>query len=184
MNATPIMPDREPTVGVNELTEFRGPDLYDLCDATEAAIEDGGGFGWLRVPERETLENHWRGALLVPDRQIFVARLDGTICGSAQLHCKPRNNEAQAHSGQLSSFFLAPWARGHGLAARMVKAVELAAKERQLSVLNLDVRETQKQAIRVYEQLGFTRWGTQHSYAKVDGQWVAGHYYSKLLNNS
>ncbi|WP_211212083.1 GNAT family N-acetyltransferase [Kiloniella laminariae] len=181
---TPQMPDLAPTTEVNELTEFRGPDLYDLCDATESAIEAGGGFGWLRVPEREIMENHWRGTLLVPGRQIFVARLDGTICGSAQLHCQPRNNEAQAHSGQLSSFFLAPWARGHGLAAQMVKAVEKAAIDRGLSVLNLDVRETQKQAIRVYEQVGFTRWGTQHTYARVNDQWVAGHFYSKILNAS
>ena len=31
-------------------------DLNDLCDATEAAIEAGGGFGWLDLPNRAILE--------------------------------------------------------------------------------------------------------------------------------
>ncbi len=32
------------------LGEFRGNDLADLCDAAEAAIVAGGGFGWLQPP--------------------------------------------------------------------------------------------------------------------------------------
>ncbi|MEM7170094.1 MAG: GNAT family N-acetyltransferase [Pseudomonadota bacterium] len=170
-----------PSVAVERLSAFRGPDLNDLCDAAEAAIEDGGGFGWLRPPTRETMEAYWKGTLLIPGKVLFVARLDGTIAGSAQLQRPPRNNEAQASTGTLTTFFLAPWSRGHGLARMLVEVVADAAREDGLSVLNLDVRESQERAIQIYEQLGFQRWGIHPRYALVKGQWMKGYYYSKDL---
>ena len=87
-------------------------DLQDLCDATVDAIEAGGGFGWLSPPPRDTLERYWQGLMLIPDRRVFVARLDGLIAGSIQLHLNPRNNEAQAMLGRVTSAFIATWARG------------------------------------------------------------------------
>lgn len=166
---------------VEWLTALMPRDLHDLCDAAEAAIEAGGGFGWLRVPPREVMEAYWRGVLLVPERELLVARLDGVIGGSAQLWRPTRNNEAAAHRGTLTTFFLAPWARGFGLAARLVTGLQARAVERGLSVLDLDLRETQTRAIEVYEQHGFRRIGSHPHYARVDGRWVAGFYYTKDL---
>lgn len=170
-----------PETEVGQLTAFVGADLHDLCDAAESSILDGGGFGWLAPPPRGVMESYWTGVLLVPDRQLFVARLDGTISGSAQLVRPPRNNEAQAPCGTLTTFFIAPWARGFGFAPRLVQAVEDAARASDLQVLNLDVRATQERAIQVYEQLGFSRWGEHPHYAFVDGSWLTGYYYWKNL---
>ncbi len=172
---------KAPPVSVERLRKFKATDLHDLCDATETAIRDGGGFGWLKPPPRETMETYWRGVLLVPERQLFVARLDGTIAGSAQLWLPPKNNEASANSGNVTTVFLAPWARGHGLAALLVQTVEAAAKEEGLKVLNLDVRETQKRAIEIYDQLGYQRWGTHPKYVCAEGRWLTGYYYFKDL---
>ncbi len=167
---------------IERLTDFQATDLHDLCDAAEAAIVDGGGFGWLAPPPREMMETYWKGILLVPERDLFVARLDGTICGSAQLLRPTRNQEASAAVGQLSTFFLAPWARGYGLAVELVERVARGAREAGLEVLQLDVRETQARAIQIYEQLGFARWGSNPRYARVDGRWMTGHYYYCDLN--
>ena len=172
---------RTPTTAVERLEKFAGTDLHDLCDAAEAAIKGGGGFGWLSVPPRHIMEAYWRGVLLVPERHVFVARLDGTICGSAQLARPPRNNEAQAFAAQLTSNFMAPWARGHGLARRLVQAVEDAARDAGFAILNLDVRATQTAAIQLYESLGYERWGTHPAYAQVEGAVIPGYYYMKRL---
>ena len=172
---------RTVTTAVERLTAFAGTDLEDLCDAADAAIEAGGGFGWLAAPPRHIMEAYWRGVLLVPERRLFVARLDHTICGSAQLARPPRNNEAQSFAAQLTSNFIAPWARGHGLAKRIVLAVEEAAREAGFAVLNLDVRATQEAAIQLYESLGYIRWGTHPAYARVEGKVIPGHYYYKRL---
>ena len=40
------MSAKTPTIAVERLLRFKGTDLHDLCDATETAIRDGGGFGW------------------------------------------------------------------------------------------------------------------------------------------
>ena len=171
----------EPRTAVERLAEFDTGDLHDLCDAAEAAILDGGGFGWLRSPPRHVMETYWKGVLLVPERELFVARVDDTIAGSAQLQRPPKNNEAQALTGQLTTFFLAPWARGHGLAQRLVEAVEERTREAGLRVLNLDVRETQEAAIQLYRRLGYERWGTHPHYAWVEERWITGYFYFKDL---
>jgi ribosomal protein S18 acetylase RimI-like enzyme len=169
-------------VSVEAVNELKGADRHDLCDAAEAAIRDGGGFGWLRPPPRHVLEAFWQGVLLVPERSLFVARLDGVIGGSAQLVRPARNNEAQAHAATLTTSFVAPWARGHGLARGLVLAVEEVAQKEGFAIINLDVRETQRAAIALYEKLGYRRWGTHPYYARVGGKWIAGHFYSKVID--
>jgi ribosomal protein S18 acetylase RimI-like enzyme len=172
------------TVAVERLTRFAGTDLDDLCEATESAIVEGGGFGWLRPPPRQVLENYWKGVLLVPERRLVVGRLDGIIAGSAQLSRAPRNNEAQAFAGQLSAAFVAPWARRRGLGRGMVEEVERLARELGLMALNLDLRDTQRAAIGLYESMGYRRWGIHPVYARVEGRIVPGHYYYKILADS
>jgi len=156
-------------------------DLSDLCQATDDAIKAGGGFGWLTPPRRDVMESYWKGVLLVPDRTLIVGRLDGVIVGSAQLLRPTKNNEAQAHSAQLTTSFIAPWARGHGLARKIAVAVEDRARELGVRVLNLDVRETQEAAITLYRSLGYHEVGRHPHYAQVNNEHVAGLYFWKGL---
>jgi ribosomal protein S18 acetylase RimI-like enzyme len=166
---------------VELMTEFKGADLNDICDAAEAAIADGGGFGWVKKPLRHIMEAYWKGVVLVPDRRVFVGRLDGTISGSAILVRPPRNNEAQAFAAQLTGMFVAPWARGRGLGRQIVELVERTALELGIEVLNLDVRDTQAAAIRLFESLGYHRWGRHPAYARVNGRIISGHFLWKPL---
>ena len=170
-----------PAPSVERAAELGDEDLAALCEAADAAIIDGGGFGWVRPPGRQSLERYFRGVLLVPERQLFIARLQGTVVGSAQLVMPPRNNEAQAFSAALMHSFVAPYAREHGLARMLTRRVEEAARALGKHVLNLDVRETQEAAIHLYESLGFVRWGEHPQYAKVGGRTVRGFYYYKQL---
>ncbi len=167
---------------VEQLDELSGNDLSDLCDATEAAIGAGGGFGWLTPPARQALEAYWRGVLLVPERTMFVARLDGVIAGSAQLVRPSRNNEAQAVSANLTTSFMAPWARGHGLATQLTEIVESVARAAGFTLLNLDVRDTQEAAVALYNRLGYTHWATHPYYAFNGKKWISGLYFYKHLN--
>jgi ribosomal protein S18 acetylase RimI-like enzyme len=171
-------------VTVEHLTQYSGTDLDDICEATESAIQEGGGFGWLKAPARQVLENYWKGVLLVPERRLVVGRLDGVIAGSAQLSRAPRNNEAQAFAGTVTGAFVAPWARGRGIGRGVVLQLERLARELGLVVLNLDLRATQLAAIGLYEGLGYQRWGTHPCYALVDGRVIPGHYYFKRLDEA
>lgn len=171
----------EPVPTVERLREFQAGDLNDLCDATDAAIEGGGGFGWVKLPARDILERYWQGVLVMPARELFVARLDGVICGTCQLVKPPVNNEAQSFAVQLTTNFVAPWARGHGLAKLLILETEKYAKSEGFEVINLDLRETLVQAMTLYENLGYKRIGEHPYYAKVDGQVLKGYYYTKSI---
>ena len=171
----------KPIATVERLTEFTEDDLAALCEAADAAIIDGGGFGWVTPPGRNNLERYFRGLLLVPERELFVCRLDAVIVGSCQLVRPPRYNEAQAFAATMVHSFIAPYARGHGLAKMMTLRVEEGARALGYHVLNFDVRETQKVAIAMYEALGYQPWGRHPAYARVGGQTIGGVFYYKFL---
>lgn len=171
----------KPELSVARVDALTPADLDDLCDATDAAIEAGGGFGWVKPPVRSVLERYWQGVLAMPLRILLIARLDGAICGTAQLLRPPANNEAQSFAVQLTGTFVAPWARGHGLARMLIDAAEDVARKEGFSVINLDVRETMERAISVYESAGYIRFGEHPYYACVDGQVLKGYYYTKMI---
>lgn len=172
----------KPVITVERVSELSPADLNDLCDATDAAIEGGGGFGWIKLPSRDLLERFWRGVLAMPTRAVFVARLDGVICGTAQLIFPARSNEAQSFAATMTTVFIAPWARGQGLSRMLVEDIERNAREEGISVINLDVRETQEAAIRLYESMGYTHFGTNPVYARIEGKFVPGRYYFKVID--
>lgn len=179
-----IMPQKslKPIASVDVVTEnLSVGDLNDLCDATEEAIEAGGGFGWIELPNRNILERFWQGVMAMPVRILLVARLDGVICGTAQLVRPPKNNEAQASSVTITGLFIAPWARGQGLSRRLLDLAEKTAMKEGFKVINLDIRETQAAAIKLYESNGYHLIGTHPYYALIDDQYVAGRYYYKQL---
>lgn len=180
MNAK-VKDNAKPDALIEKVEALNDDEIDELCDAAEKAIQDGNGFGWLKVPARGVLERYWRGVLLMPQRDLFVARLDGAVVGSSQLLRPPPNNEAQAHSAQLTSFFIAPDARGHGLARGLIRLVEDTARSSGYRQLDLDMRATQQAAIQLAEGAGYLRWGTKPRYALVDGVYIDGYFYSKSL---
>ncbi len=171
------------TIAVDRLSSLSDDDMQALCEAADAAILDGGGFGWVHSPGRQALERYYRGLLLVPERILFVGRLNGVIVGAAQLVRPARNMEAQSLAATLAHSYGAPYARGHGIARQLTVKAEECARALGFQVLNLDVRETQTIAIRMYERLGFECWGSHPCYARVDGRVIAGHFYYKRLQS-
>ena len=170
-----------PKLSVETVDQLTERDIHELSDAAEAAILSGGGFGWLSPPLKSVMEDYCRGVQMIPDRHLIIARLDKVIAGSCQILRPPKNNEAQKFSCQLTTFFIAPWARGHGLAKRIVSEAEALAKSEGFLMITLDVRATQDRAIQSFEARDFKCYAKNDFYAKVDGTYVSGFYYHKEL---
>ena len=168
-------------ISVDLLLSINKVDLADICNITEQAIKAGGGFGWLKVPPIDILHKYWKGILLVKNRKLIVGRLNNGIAGTLQLVFNPSNNEAQQHICSITSYFVAPWARGHGLAKEMIDKAEIISKESGCSCVQLDVRETQKAAIQLIKSKGYRQWGINPNYAIVDGDNIKGLYFLKKL---
>lgn len=163
------------------MSELSASDMDDLCEATEQAILDGNGFGWLTPPLRSVQEAFWKGVLTIPFREAYCARLEGNIVGSGQLIKPLSNNEAGNHIAQISTFFIAPYARGHGLAIGLLSVMERSATNQGFKILEVDVRETQHAAISLIENNGFSKWATKERYAWNGEKFVDGFYYKKDL---
>jgi ribosomal protein S18 acetylase RimI-like enzyme len=169
------------SLAVEKITAFKGSDLEDLSRATEDAIRDGIGFNWVTPPMRETIESYWKGVLVVPQRTLLGGRLDGTLVGSIQLVRPSKNKETSAFSCEVEAHFIAPWARGHGLAKAMLEAAEREAAKDGFSILRLSVRETQERALTIYREAGYTQWGRLPYYEFVNANMVAGYFFYKKL---
>ncbi|MBL4740751.1 MAG: GNAT family N-acetyltransferase [Sneathiella sp.] len=163
------------------VSELPAGDMDDLCEATNGAILDGDGLGWLTPPERPVQEAFWKGVLLVPVRELYCARLEGVIVGTGQLVKPFANNEVAAHIAHISNFFIAPYARGYGLAIGLLAVIEKSALNQGFKILEVDVRETQTAAISLIENSGFKRWATKEKYAWNGTEFVNGFYYKKDL---
>ena len=169
-------------IKVEILSELNKTDLADLCNITEQAINAGGGFGWLTVPPRPVLNKYWKGISLIDSRKLIVGRLNNDIAGILQLLLQPSNNEAQQKIFHITSHFVAPWARGYGLAKTMIDKAEDVAAENGANCIQLDVRETQEAAIQLFISKGYTQWGTNPNYAQINGKYIKGFYFYKKLS--
>jgi len=169
------------TIRVERITEFRHADLTEMVQATEDAVRDGIGFNWLVPPGKDILETYWKGVLVVPERVLFGGRIDGTLAGSVQLVKPGPSKETTSFCVSLEAHFVAPWARGHGMAKALLEAAEREARAQGFSVLRLSVRETQEAAIKLYEESGYVCWGVLPTYEFVGARMIAGRFYYKNL---
>ena len=166
-------------ISVDNIETLTDVDLADLCNITEQAIKAGGGFGWLTIPPIETLKKYWNGLILIKSNILIVGRLNGVIAGASQISFNPPNNEAQKNISKIQSHFVAPWARGYGLAKAMIDLAIEISKENNKKSIQLDIRETQSAAIKLFENKGFYKWGENPSYAFINGNKIKGLYYYK-----
>lgn len=177
-------PKQIPAILIEKINSFKGTDLTDLCDATESTLSDDAlsfniGLGRVDTQAREHLEAYWKGVVLVPERELIIGRLDGMIAASIQLVKSSPNDQTSAFSATVDNHFVAPWARGFGLAKELLKAAENEALNAEISVLKLSVRSNLKTAIKLYEASGYKRWGTLTKYEKIDGKFISGYFYCK-----
>lgn len=169
------------SIELRRIKELNTADLAALCRATEDAVRDDIGFNWITPPLPETLEAYWKGVLVVPERQLYGGWLDGTLAASIQLVKPGRSKETSSFAARIEAHFVAPWARGHGLARALLRQAEREAVAAGFTVLRLEVRETQDAAIRLYTDNGYIRWGILPYYEFVGGHTVAGHFFYKKL---
>ena len=87
--------------------------------------------------------------LCEPQVQFFVAREYNVILGCGALAVK-------TGYGEVKSMFTEPFARGQGVAKKLLTRIELEAQLARLPVLRLETGEALSAAVALYRQFGFT----------------------------
>lgn len=136
-----------------------------LVDLLVDAVEGGAGVNFVWPMTREKAERWWDGALASHargERLIFVVEADGRLDGSVQLILAPQEN--QTFRADIAKLLVHRRARRQGLGIALMRAAEAEARRIGRTLLTLDT-ETGGAAERLYERIGWTRFGTVPGYA-------------------
>ena len=114
-------------------------------------------FGTTLAEDESRPLGYWRTRLENPDSATFLARETGhdvgIVVGSSWV--------GRADTAGLFAMWVAPQARGTGVGGGLVDAVIGWARERDFNRLILDVADSNRAAIALYESRGFLPTGVQ-----------------------
>ena len=137
----------------------------DLVDLLLDCVDGGASVNFVQPMTREKSEGWWAGALASharAERLILIAEENGRIDGSVQL--VPAGQENQPHRADIAKLLVHRRARRNGLGAALMQAAETEAKQRNRTLLTLDT-EADSAGERLYQRLGWTRFGQVPGYA-------------------
>ncbi|CAI3935166.1 Phosphoribosylformimino-5-aminoimidazole carboxamide ribonucleotide (ProFAR) isomerase (HisA) (PDB:4U28) [Commensalibacter papalotli (ex Botero et al. 2024)] len=160
-------------------------ELHSLCETLEASIIEGYHCKWTKPPPRHLIENHFKGVLLVPEKTLLVARLDGNIVGICEVNTPPKQINSCDISVKIDIFTVAPYALNMGIEQRLLAKMEQIVSQLGFPIINVIIDETQKKLLQFYLQNEYLHWATHPYYQRIDGQIVKGLFlYKSFLNTS
>jgi acetyltransferase len=135
-------------------------------------VNDGASIGYHAPMGANDALAYWaelRDGVSCGERVLLVAHQpDGALCGTAQLVLEQRPNGR--HRAEVQKVMVAPGARGHGVGAALMHALDDEARRAGRTLLVLDTREDDA-AERLYRQLGWTLSGRIPGYVlESDGR--------------
>jgi GNAT superfamily N-acetyltransferase len=139
-------------------------DLRDLAHLLVDAVDGGAAVSFLAPLTMQRAEAWWRQTIAGADPRavVLVARDGGQIVGTVQLH--PAWAPNQPHRAEVAKLLVHRRSRRLGLGARLMLAVEDAARHAGFSLLTLDAKRGAA-AEQLYRRIGWTFAGTIPGYA-------------------
>ena len=137
----------------------------ELVDLLVDAVEGGASVNFVWPMSRDKAERWWEGALrshAAGERLIFAVGDGDHVLGSVQLMLAGQEN--QAFRADIGKLLVRREARRQGLGAALMGAAEAEARRMGRTLLTLDT-ETGSDGERLYQSLGWTRFGIVPGYA-------------------
>jgi ribosomal protein S18 acetylase RimI-like enzyme len=148
-----------------EILEVNSLDMKTLKELTELLIkivEDGASVGFLSPLDEVDSMNYWK-EVMGPGVFLWVARLDGKMIGTVQLHLAMKKNAT--HRAEVAKLMILPDERRKGIARLLMQYVEDKAVEQGRNLLILDTRSGDP-SNNLYRSLGYIEAGKIPNYAK------------------
>jgi GNAT superfamily N-acetyltransferase len=137
----------------------------ELVDLLADAVAHGASVNFVQPLARETAAAWWDGALrshAQGERVLFAALKDERVVGSVQLILAGQPN--QAFRADIGKLLVRSDCRRQGIGAALMQAAEAEAARIGRTLLTLDT-ETGSDGERLYQRLGWTRFGIVPGYA-------------------
>lgn len=156
--------------------------LPGLIGVLEDAVAGGASIGFLPPLAPGEARAYWKSVVDAVERgatALLVARRDGDVLGTVQLHLEDRANGR--HRAELAKLMVHRAHRRQGIGARLMAAAERDARARGLTTLLLDTR-LGDESERLYRACGWTFVGSIPRYARsANGVLDANAIYYRLL---
>jgi len=105
----------------------------------------------------EVLQQSFRYAVAHPLKVlVYIILIEGVVTGTASLHLGHYSTWNDDWYGHIEDVIIDPAYRGRGLASRLIRHTINAAREQNLSRLELSALNENYTARKMYEKLGFT----------------------------
>jgi len=154
-------------LGIENLTgsqiEMLLPEFIELL---RDAVDSGASIGFLPPLQESDAINFWQKIAADVDagtRVLLVALDDGKLVGTVQLGLETRLNSL--HRAEVQKLIVYNHARGQGIGAQLMKAIEAEAHKHNRSLLVLDTIQGDS-GDRLYRRLGFIEAGVIPNYAR------------------
>jgi GNAT superfamily N-acetyltransferase len=153
-----------------------------LADILIDCVERGASVSFMHPLSREEAEAFWADvaeSVARGERLLLAAELDGEIVGTVQVVFAGEEN--QPHRADIAKMLVHGHARRRGIAERLMRAAEAAARAAGKTVLVLDT-VTGGDAERLYARIGWSKVGVIPNYALFpDGRPCATTYFYKAV---
>ena len=153
------------TLQIRPTTITNEADLQGLCEVLLDCVTGGASVSFMLPMTRDKAERFWREVLASAERNeriVLVAEQDHCIVGTVQvIWAGPEN---QPHRGDVAKMLVHRQARGKGVGAALLTAIEQAAAQFGKTLLVLDT-VTDSAAHRLYQRQGWQRVGEIPNYA-------------------
>lgn len=122
----------------------------------------------------------------ITDNRVFAAFDDrGSIVGTAMLALTARTLKRMRHKTEIWSVYVAPEARGRGLARALMETCIAEARRMGFEAVVLTASTHLTHVVRLYESLGFRIYGTERGMVKLtDGRLIDDHLMELRLDQS
>lgn len=154
----------------------------ELSEILSDSIAGGASVGFMADAGAAEIERYWHGIVdrvATGDVLLLVARLEGRLVGTAQLHLIGKAN--QPHRAEVAKVLVHASARRRGVGAALMGEIETLARLHGRDLLVLDT-DADSEARRLYGRLGWTEVGTIPRYALMpDGADCAATFFYRDL---
>lgn len=162
-------------VKIEQLTSI-GYHLNELSELLVQVVDDGASIGFLPSMKQSEAVDYW-GSAMNRDVILLVAKLQGKIVGSVQLHlCSKQNG---GHRAEIAKLMTHTGYRRNGIGRSLMLEAEKKAKQEGRTLLVLDTREADPSNL-LYTSLGYIQAGRIPDYAKsANGEFQPTIFYYK-----
>lgn len=153
-------------------------DLVSMLAILNREIETS-VYVWAESPKTLDDRRAWLAAHRAADLPVVVATRDDRVVGWASLSTF-RASSGYRFTAEVS-VYVAPDARGHGVAAAMLEELEPAAREREIRSLIAVVDCGNEPSLRLFRRLGYGEAGRLNDVGRKFGEWRSEAFLIKAL---